>query len=152
MYPHPHPAMDCPCWQRASSEASSSSSSSSGPSSPVAYRQSFLSNAIRAFPESEPLDYCKPTLSVDTKTPKQERLRVLMHHSLWKRDADAAVCDSFHCSTSFSFRERKHVSPLQRLAECVLTLPSPLSTAANVATSFAKPVPPRPSPSSTPPT
>ncbi|KAG8962203.1 hypothetical protein FRC00_010088, partial [Tulasnella sp. 408] len=90
------PHSDCPCMRRSgsTSNCSSASSSSVSSSSSSSRRLSSSAGSLRVFPSTEPEDYCRPTLSVNTKLNESQRLAVLLDQSLWKRDSDADECDS----------------------------------------------------------
>ncbi|KIO33556.1 hypothetical protein M407DRAFT_185926 [Tulasnella calospora MUT 4182] len=104
------PHTDCPCMRRtgSSSNCSSASSSSVSSSSSSSRRLSSSAGSLRVFPSTEPEDYCRPTLSVNTKLNESQRLAVLLDQSLWKRDSDSDECDSLGCATRFTLFERKH--------------------------------------------
>ncbi|KAG9019294.1 hypothetical protein FRB90_004301 [Tulasnella sp. 427] len=100
-----HQSDICPCMRRnnSSSNCSSASSSSSGTLSLPKD-----AGSIRTFPATEPEDYCRPTLSVQTQLEETQRLAVILDRDCWKSDKDSQKCDSWGCETLFSIWERKH--------------------------------------------
>ncbi|KAG8907471.1 hypothetical protein FRB99_004047 [Tulasnella sp. 403] len=101
-----HPDHSCRCWR--SPPSSNSGSDCSAASSSTPFSRTSSSSSLQPFPPTEPADYCRPTLSVETRLKQSQRLAVLLPQSLWKADKDANECDNFVCKKRFSLFERKH--------------------------------------------